>query len=69
MQETERTLGEHGARLTSVEEDIHEMKADIKTILGHVNQAKGGWLVILAVGSIGATIGGIIVTFIAKWIR
>ena len=69
MPETERTLGEHGARLTAVEEDIHEIKADVKTILKQMAEAQGGWKMLMMVGGASATIGGLIATLLAKWLK
>lgn len=57
MPETDRILGEHGARLTSVEDDIGEIKGDVKSILAQLNQAKGGWKTLMLVAGIAGAMG------------
>ena len=56
----ERTLGEHGARIDAVENDLREIKADVKQVLAQMAEAKGGWRMFMMVGGISATIGGIV---------
>lgn len=53
-------------RLTRVEasaetlrEDMTELKADVKSILATLNQAKGGWKTLMAVGTVGGALGSI----------
>lgn len=57
-------LGDHGARITTVEKDIHEMKDDVREIRDVVVQAKGGWklvvLVIAALGTAGSIGAGLV---------
>jgi hypothetical protein len=63
MPETERTLGDHGARLKAVEDDLHEIKKDLKEILAQLNGAKGGWRVVMLVAGIAGTLGGFLVKY------
>lgn len=60
----ERTLGEHGARITAVEGDIKEIKADVKTILEQLNQAKGGWKTLMLVAGVAGTMGALAAKFL-----
>ncbi len=69
MPEIERTLGEHGARLTAVEDDIAEIKADVKTVLRQMAEAQGGWKVLMLVGGASATIGGLLATYLPKFFK
>lgn len=57
MPETDRIIGEHGARLDSVEGDIGEIKGDVKSILAQLNQAKGGWKTLMLVAGIAGAMG------------
>lgn len=60
----ERTIGQHGARLDALERDIEEIKADVKSVLAQMAEAKGGWRMFMMVGGISATIGGVISKFL-----
>ena len=57
----DRELGEHAARLDSVESDIAEIRADVKLVLAEIHKAKGGWKTLMLVGgmagAVGATLG------------
>lgn len=66
MAEVERTLGEHGARLTAVEDDIAEIKADVKMVLKQMAEAQGGWKMLMMVGGASATLGGLLATYLPK---
>ena len=66
MPETDRTLGEHGARLDAVERDIAEIKSDVKKILAQVNEARGGWRLMMTLGSASAAVGAILATYLPK---
>lgn len=43
-----------------LEQDMAELKSDIKFIRRKLDEATGGWKVFMIVGSAGAAIGGII---------
>lgn len=62
--DTQRTLGEHGARLLAVERDVAEIGRDVKAIRDTLAQARGGWKTLLlvagAAGAMGALLGKIV---------
>ena len=66
----ERELGEHAARLDSVEGDIAEIRTDVKLILAEMHKAKGGWRTLMlvggAVGAVGALVGKLLPFFTIK---
>lgn len=43
MQDIHRTLGEHGADISTLKTDVSLMKIDLREVLELLNQAKGGW--------------------------
>lgn len=47
------TLGEHGARLTNIETDLHEVKGDVRWIRENLAEKKGERRVALWVASLG----------------
>lgn len=53
----DREMGDMQARLRALEKNAVEMRADIKTILGVLSEAKGGWKAMLAVGGIAGAMG------------
>ena len=58
---SERDFGNLESRVQGIEEDVTEVKADVKQILGKLSGMDGGWRAIAAVGAISAAIGGLIV--------
>ena len=69
MPEIERTLGEHGARIAALEKDVTRMEEKLDRILETLSEAKGGWKMLMMVGGASATIGGLIATLLAKWLK
>jgi len=47
-----------------LEQDMLELKSDIKFIRRKLDEAAGGWKVFMIVGSAGAAIGGLVFKFI-----
>lgn len=67
MPETDRILGEHGARLDNLEEDRRRIDDKLDEILSTLHEAKGGWKVMLLFGSVTATLGGLVATYTKKF--
>ena len=63
MPETERILGDYGARLTNLERDNERIEAKLDKILETLSEAKGGWRVLMLVAGIAGTLGGFIVKY------
>lgn len=59
MSDVQRDLGAHEAKIEALEREVHAMRGDLAEIKGLLQQAKGGWKVLLAVGSLssGLTVG------------
>lgn len=61
MDPLERDFGRLEARVSALEDDMAELKADTKKILATLSEAKGGWKTLLlvagAAGSMGAFVG------------
>lgn len=55
--DTQRTLGDHGARIRSLEKRMGEMADKVDEIHTTVTQAKGGWRTFLAFGGFGTGTG------------
>lgn len=62
--DTQRTLGEHQGRLSRLESDIAEVKADVKLLLAQANQAKGGYKTLMLVGGVAGTAGALVGKFL-----
>lgn len=54
-------LGQMDTRLTALEDNLTEVKADVKTLVAALNQQKGGKATVAAWGTGGVGVGGIIV--------
>lgn len=52
-----RELGEHDARLATLEREMGELRADVKEILRTLSEAKGGWRTLMVIGGACAAIG------------
>lgn len=49
-------LGEHNAQLKAQQQDIDEIKGDVKAILAFIENSKGSWKTLVALASVGGTI-------------
>lgn len=56
----QRDLGRLEARVDALESELREIKADVKSILALVNQAKGGWKTLVIVGAIAGASGALV---------
>lgn len=52
-------------QVEKLEQDMAELKSDIKFIRRKLDEAAGGWKVFMLVGGIGAAIGGILMKLMA----
>lgn len=64
MAEIDRELGELSARMTVLEREMKELRADIKWMRDTVQQTKGGWRTIAFLISAGGVTGAVM-TWIA----
>lgn len=58
---TDREIGELTARVAALEVDMHEFGQDVKQILATMNQAKGGWRLMMAVAGLSGAVGAALV--------
>lgn len=61
---TQRILGEHTAAIDAIQEDVSEIKADVKALLARENKRDGAWKVITLLGTIGGGISGLVVSYL-----
>lgn len=61
---TQRLLGQHDEAISSLQDDMTEVKADVKEILEIVNKQKGAWKAFTLLGTIGGGISGLVVSYL-----
>lgn len=67
-EELQREIGRHDAQIEGLQNDMAEVKADVKAIREMMAEARGGWKVMMMVaGAAGAVSAGL--TWIATHIR
>ena len=73
MSDTERLLGDHGARIERLEDDFHKIDSrlrDIGSTIARIdktiNQASGGWKTLTTLWVFGA---GVFSAVLAWWLR
>lgn len=49
--EVQFSLGQHEARLDSIEKNMGEMREDVKQILDYISRARGSWKTLVAIGT------------------
>lgn len=50
-----------------LEQDMAELKGDVKAIRATLDRASGGWKMLIVVGGISATIGSLFTKIISSW--
>lgn len=50
-----------------LERDMIEIKEDVKAIRATLDQANGGWKMLMIVGGLSATVGGIVTKVLSAW--
>lgn len=68
MNDMSRDLGALEARMDAMEACVGELRADVKTILGHVEAAKGGWRMLSTLAVITTTLGAGVASLVG-WLR
>lgn len=51
---------ELGVKVEGLENDMKEVKDDVKCLLAKMNQAKGGWWMLITVAGVAGTMGALI---------
>ncbi len=57
MTDVQRDLGRFETRLDTLEADMRELKRDVKAIRSVIDEAKGGWRTLVAVGTAAGIVG------------
>lgn len=57
--DTQRTLGEYGAKIEALQDDVTGLRTDVKTIMLTLAEARGGWKTLVAVGTVAGAIGAV----------
>lgn len=72
MDDIQRDLGRHDAQIENLEKDILDMRKDLTKLMEKIDnmnlileQAKGGWKVLMMVGGLSAVLGGIVTKVLA----
>jgi hypothetical protein len=56
-------------QMSTVREDMGEIKGDVKAIRAVVDEARGGWKVLAIVSGLSATVGGAIVKMAPQFFK
>ncbi len=59
----DRDFGNLEAKVQGIEDDMTEVKGDVKQILMRLSSAEGGWKTLMGVATVSAAIGGLITKF------
>lgn len=62
----ERELGEHRARIDTLEERLNRFEQKLDRVVAATEQAAGGWRALVSVGAISGGIGAAIAKFFAS---
>jgi len=61
----ERELGEHSARIDTIEDRLQRLEEKLDRVVAATEQAAGGWRALISVGAIAGTIGAAIGKFLS----
>lgn len=63
----EVSVGKLEVQVERLEQDMIEMKGDVKAIRATLDETKGSWKMLLIVGGFAAAIGGLITKVVSVW--
>lgn len=66
MQDLSRDMGKHGAQIENLEREVNALRADIREIREILDQANGGWRVLMWVAGASSASGAVISWFASK---
>ncbi len=64
MDDIQRTLGEHAARIDNMERRLNTIDPKLDLILQTLSEQKGGWKVVAAISGFSAALGAIFIKMI-----
>lgn len=60
----ERELGGINVKMDAMEQDLRELKSDVRAMRDMMNQTKGGWKVISIIAAGGGAVGALLTKFL-----
>ena len=60
MNDTERLLGEYGAKIEALQREVVAMEVDLKIVLATLSEVRGGWKTLVQLGVISGAIGAVL---------
>lgn len=57
------------AKVSALEEDVRELRSDVKKLLAAVENARGGWKTMMILGGLASSVGGAITYYASKFAR
>jgi hypothetical protein len=63
----EVSVGKMQVQVQRLEEDVSEMKGDIKAIRATLDKASGGWKMLMVIGGLSAAIGSFVTKVLTTW--
>ena len=54
---SDHMLGEHSAKIEGLQEDMAQLKKDVRCILTTLSEARGGWKTLMLVAGVAGAIG------------
>lgn len=61
---TDHEIGALGARMGAVEEDIKEIRHDVREMLEFMQQARGSWKTVMGIAGASAAVGALVAKII-----
>jgi hypothetical protein len=62
-----RQLGANQQAITTLTEEVHQLRQQVQQLSTMIAEARGGWSVLLSIGGMGAAIGGAITAAANKY--
>ncbi len=60
----QRTLGDHNARIDAMEEELRELRRDMREVLTMLHEAKGGYKTLMLAAGVAGSVGAVIGKFL-----
>jgi len=60
-------FGRLAAKVEQLEKDVAELRADVKSLIVMLEQARGGWKTLMLVGGMAGAVGAALGKFLGWW--